>query len=318
VGSTSIVIVTLSVFSLAVHNNYDVTSRASVSRSGDRHGINVIEKPYLSVSFKAKTTFPIRTYKRSGLNATVTLVKPLQTESALLEILQWVEDIEHLAQHVCILTESSRHSAWLRASLDAKLDAQLRERVRLIDVSVEFERCTEVVQSSKICHQTNLSEQFSSGYKHMCRLWFSALWPYLTEYDFILRTDIDVKYLHGAWPTDIHYFGTVTCVSEDSGDVTVGLSETIWEYNNVQPKKRYPYTNVMFVNVTWASTDVDLQNMFQRVEETSCICINRWGDLPLWGETLARLGRRPELMSGWKYTHASHENSTVVSDGSSC
>jgi len=162
-----------------------------------------------------------------------------------------------------------------------------------------------------------MSEQFGIGYKHMCRLWFSALWPYLTEYDFILRTDIDNKYLHGAWPTDIHYFGTVACVGEDSGDVTVGLSETIWKHL-VQPKKRYPYTNVMFVNVTWAATDMNLQKIFQRVEETSCICINRWGDLPLWGETLSRLGLRPELISGWKYTHTSHENITVVSDGSSC
>ncbi len=151
----------------------------------------------------------------------------------------------------------------------------------------------------------------------MCRLWFSALWPYLTDYDFILRIDIDNKYLQGAWPTDVHYFGTVTCVSGDSGDVTVGLSETIWEHY-VQPQKRYPYTNVMFVNVTWATTDADLQSIFQRVEETSCICINRWGDLPLWGETLARLGLRPELMSGWEYSHASHGNFAVVSDGTRC
>ena len=259
----------------------------------------------------------MRTYKRSKLNATVTLVKPSQTESSFLEILQWIDDVEHLAQHVCILTESSRHSAWLHAALDAKLDSQLRERVRLIDVSVEFERCADVAPSSRLCHETGSSRRFGIGYKHMCRLWFSALWPYLTEYDFILRIDIDNKYQQGAWPLDIHYFGTVKCRSDDSRDLTVGLSETIWEHN-VQPQKRYPETNVMFVNITWATTDVDLQNIFQRVEETSCICINRWGDLPLWCETLARLGLRPQLMSGWKYSHGSHNNITIVSDGTQC
>lgn len=271
----------------------------------------------------------MRTRRRSGLNATVTLVKPSQIESSLLEILQWIEDIEHLAHHVCILTESSRHSAWLHAALDAKLTAQLRERVRVIDVSVEFERCAEVAPSSRVCQQTKRSRQFSIGYKHMCRLWFSAVWSYLNDYDFILRMDIDNKHLQGAWPTGIQYFGTVKCISEDSGDVTVGLSETVWEHyvqpqkrypweRYVQPQKRYPYTNVMFVNVTWATTDEDLQSIFQRVEETNCICINRWGDLPLWGETLARLGLRPEVISGWKYSHASHRNVTIVSDGTRC
>ncbi len=305
VGSTHKVIIILSVFWLAAYNNYDITIRAPVqparSRFGDSHA----------------TTFPMRTNGRSGLNATVTLVKPTQTESSLLQIVKWIEDVKHLARHVCILTESSRHSAWLHAALDAKLDARLRERVRLIDVSVEFEQCAEVAPSSKVCHETEMSKQFGIGYKHMCRLWFSALWPHLSEYDFILRIDIDNKYLEGGWPTDIHYFGTVTCVSEDSDDVTVGLSETIWEHN-VHSQKRYPYTNVMFVNVLWATTNVDLQKLFQQVEETKCICINRWGDLPLWGETLARLGLRPEMMSGWKYTHASHNNATVVSDGTHC
>ncbi len=123
VGSTPVVIFTLSaVFISCSLNNYDVTSRAAPvlfarGISGDSHRIGTVnDTPNRSASSKAKTTFSTRTRRRSGLNSTVTLVKPSQNESSLLEILQWIEDIEHLAHHVCILTESSRHSAWLHAA----------------------------------------------------------------------------------------------------------------------------------------------------------------------------------------------------------
>jgi len=151
----------------------------------------------------------------------------------------------------------------------------------------------------------------------MCRLWYSSLWPYLRDYDFILRFDIDNKYISGAWPSNIRYFGTVKCIDDDNSLVTVGLSETIWGHLWEYPEKKYPYTNVMFVNVNWAATNADLLDIFQQVEETNCVCINRWGDLPLWGETLSRLATQPEVMPGWKYSHKSHDL-IVESNASSC
>jgi len=268
-------------------------------------------------------------HKESGLNATVTLVMPLKHDAYVTEILQWVESVEHLAQHVCILTETTEHSAWLHDALTVKMNSTLRPRVRLIDVSSEFIHCNSVDISSNICQRTPLSEGFSVGYKHMCRLWYSGIWPFLKDYDFILRIDIDNSYLHGEWPTHINFFGTVSCfLGQESPDVMVGLSEffseTVSGANKdleVLPpvsKKGYPYTNVMLVNVKWAINNADLLSIFQQVEDTKCICINRWGDLPLWGETLAKLGLRPEMMSGWRYRHGSHGNTVIVTDAASC
>jgi len=325
----SLLFVSASLFSRPIFKNCDITSNVPAEpvirdsyRDSHKPAKTKHNSPFfcsisrgISAIFKP-LTFPKLTYKRTGINATVTLVKPSETSSDFIEILQWIENIEHLAQHVCILTETAQHLAWLDAALTSSLTARLRERVRLIDMSSEFTRCTSVAMSSEICHQTDKSATFSTGYKHMCRLWFSALWPYLIEYDFILRIDIDNEYLHGAWPTNIHHFGTVKCIADDSPKVTVGLADTIWG-QHVAPQKVYPYTNVMFVNVSWAVTNKDLQDIFQRVEGTNCVCINRWGDLPLWGETLSRLGLQPELMFDWKYIHKSH-NATIVTDASSC
>ena len=256
---------------------------------------------------------------RGGLNATVTLVRPLATASYLKEIVQWVDSVEHLADHVCILTETPTYFAWLRSALDDKLRPHLRGRVRLINVHLEFSHCKRSGNYSRgVCYPTSTSKQFSEGYKHMCRLWYSKVWSYLSEYDFILRFDIDNKYVQGVWPTGVRYFGTVACLKEDSAEVTVGLEDTIWGNLTQRSPRRYPYTNVMFANVKWAATNSALSDIFQRVEDTNCVCINRWGDLPLWGETLAKMGLRPEIMPGWKYFHGSHGNTVIVSDASLC
>ena len=62
----------------------------------------------------------------------------------------------------------------------------------------------------------------------------------------------------------------------------------------------------MFVQVKWAFSDVALIEIFDRVEETNCICINRWGDLVLWGDTLRVIEKRAVIMSNWSYYHGSH------------
>lgn len=66
-----------------------------------------------------------------------------------------------------------------------------------------------------------------------------------------------------------------------------------------------PYTNVMLVNVRWAR-DNPAQRWFNRVDATGCVFRNRWGDLPLWGATMAAMGIPRYTLSGWAYTHGSH------------
>ena len=254
----------------------------------------------------------------NGLNATVTLLKSSISYNDLRDVIHRIYDVKHLAQHLCLLIEDPDHLAWLERGLEKTLPTQLRERVRLIDLSGEFTRCIAEPRASEICHETKVSKLFSTGYRHMCRIWYSALWQHMKDYDFILRFDIDNKIIIGTWPTNIRHFGTVKCVRDDNPLVTVGLSKTIWGNLKEHSEKIYPYTNVMFVNVRWATTNADLLDIFQRVEDSNCVCINRWGDLPLWGETLSRLGELPEVMPGWKYAHKSHGSTIVESDTSSC
>jgi len=100
----------------------------------------------------------------------------------------------------------------------------------------------------------------------------------------------------------------VKCESGDNPNVTNGLTETIWgrEISRRRTEVYYPYTNVMFVNVQWILHEASLRNIFDTVEFSNCICINRWGDLPLWGETLGKLGVEIEVMRDWNYLHRSH------------
>ena len=250
-------------------------------------------------------------------NATVTLIKSSLEESYIESLAKWVRSVEHLSDEVCLLIDDASHEARLLPRLRSSLHEKLFNRIRIIDVSAEFAPC-DAQATSEYCSRTELSEAKPDGYKRMCRLWYSGVWKYLKRYDYILRFDEDNLLVHGHWPEDIRHFGTVKCVHQDAADVTLGLTKFFWNSDRREHEKFYPYTNVMFVNVQWVLSDINLQYMFRAVERSNCICINRWGDLPLWGETLARLGVRPRVLHNWSYVHASHGDNLLHDDTSSC
>ena len=264
------------------------------------------------------------------LNATVTLVRSIETSEYVERIRQWIISVMHLTEHTCVLVDSEAYKTWLEIELSNQPhEASLRSRVRVINVGEEFHHCNRNeklnVAAEPICASGRSGTSGPVGYKNMCRMWFLAVWKHLTDYEFVLRFDLDNDYRRGDWPTDIKKFGAVSCVDGDNKKYTAGLRQTIWDTkppptrrvssvlrvfsrhrNSADGSMIYPYTNVMFVNVKWAVNAVELNNIFRRVDNTNCICTNRWGDLPLWGETLAYLGMRPQLMAGWAYRHGTH------------
>jgi hypothetical protein len=261
--------------------------------------------------FKRNIFVPIE--QDGKLNATVTLVRSLKTSQHVDRIFEWILSVKHLAQHTCILVESASYIIWLQSKLYEKFEERLSailyseiiRRVRLIDVSNEFRPCIKrTPKNTSVCGE-EIDTTSPDGYKRMCRLWFSAVWKHLAAYDFILRFDLDNEYLQGEWPTHIEYFGTVACTFVSGDKYKVGIHDFIWDGREQTPTM-YPETNLMFVNVKWALSDAALDKIFDRVEESNCICINRWGDLVLWGDTLRVLEKRAVIMSNWSYYHGSH------------
>lgn len=248
-------------------------------------------------------------------NATVTLVKSLYETGHTRQIVDWVLSVQHLSKSICILVDDGKYGSWLSAELQSSLTIELIHRIHIINVGREFTECDTEETPLSSCKENNL---YHNGYKRMCRLWYSAVWWYLRDFAFVLRFDLDNTYHRGTWPTHIVKFGTVLCQEGDHPDYTIGLKEAVWgEDVSDQRQIYYPYTNVMFLNVQWVLRDKRLQDIFNAVEASNCICINRWGDLPLWGETLSKLGVNIDIMRDWVYSHGSH-NVNVVGENSTC
>ena len=212
------------------------------------------------------------------------------------ELLGWSLMIRHAFpdQDLVILCETAEYQKWA-----AKWVAR---GSRLISLEKEFqasqhcacnsaESCT--AQKARIghldgktdegerCYETDVSLRFSAGYRTMCRLWYSDLWPYLERYDFVLRIDFDVAVMPGRapWPAHVTHFATAErWGGEDDPGVTVGMKDFFQKdlgSTAPRPFKDLPYTNIMMVNVTWARTDPALQRVFKAVRDTNCVCNNR-------------------------------------------
>jgi hypothetical protein len=155
------------------------------------------------------------------------------------------------------------------------------------------------------------------GYRCMCSFWFVDFWSYVEAYDFIIRVDEDCVMnsslddifdrlekenkvaLYGRWVND-------------RGCVTQGLSQFASEKTESgrETKKTPsgPYTNVIALNLKRLRSNDKLFNYIRELKQSNNIYINRWGDLPLWGEVLHHLydNEDHELTKLIKYYHGSH------------
>ena len=75
-----------------------------------------------------------------------------------------------------------------------------------------------------------------------------------------------------------------------------------------------PYTNLMFINLTWAR---EQRAIIEAVDRTNCIYAARWGDLPLWGATLRLRGLKAQEQLPLSYFHGSHGTNVAAAASSS-
>ena len=66
-----------------------------------------------------------------------------------------------------------------------------------------------------------------------------------------------------------------------------------------------PYTNSMYLNLTWYRSTSLLQQFKDHVLHSKCIYSGRWGDLPLWGANTLLTGL-PQTVLNFTYIHLSH------------
>jgi hypothetical protein len=172
-------------------------------------------------------------------------------------------------------------------------------------------------QSNAFCYSTELSEQFSLGYKNMCRFWSVGIFEHMAKYEYIIRIDEDcilekldpdvltryqangVKFASPAW------------IGEDTFDVTIGMHQFFRTYKMDVPREvANPYTNFMIVNVPYFAAHEEIQKCLADIDRTNCIFVNRWGDMPLWGYLLAVFVEDNAILLEDKnivYYHGSHD-----------
>jgi hypothetical protein len=186
------------------------------------------------------------------------------------------------------------------------------EGARVVNVGTEFDKCdpNPHLMYKLPCKETKTSARFGNGYKRMCRFWYSRFWKYLSGYDVVLRVDDDLHIMRAPPIPAVVAFASVHWMAADHPAVTVGINRVF----RLKNPPLLPYTNVMAVNMTWLTHNSDVNQFMLNSVIDNCICVNRWGDLPLWGYTLAATNTPIETLCGWKYSHKSHKNRIVVSD----
>ena len=139
------------------------------------------------------------------------------------------------------------------------------------------------------------------GYKNMCRFWSVGFLEVFEDYKYVIGIDEDVllqrldgdiieKYIRAG----VH-FGYAHLTSDDQS-LIVGLYDFIQSYlkkHNITPHAKlenmHPYTNFMIFDIDYITNNKAIIDILREVDNTVCIFINRWGDLPMWGFTLQAL-----------------------------
>jgi hypothetical protein len=151
----------------------------------------------------------------------------------------------------------------------------------------------------------------------MCSFWFVDFWQFVTKYEKILRIDEDCKILFDpakVFESLVTY--PIVCASyqEDSAYVTKGLSDHTRKFldrNGLPYQSRTlggPYTNLCGFSLKDIQKTRKIGEYIQSVQLSNKIYIQRWGDLPLWGEVIHYLMGPSSLKidTSLVYYHGSH------------
>jgi hypothetical protein len=185
-----------------------------------------------------------------------------------------------------------------------------------VNVDVDF-RSRQYASSTEHCKTTSLSESFSMGYKNMCKFWFDGFLKHTVKYDYVIRIDEDCTLI--SWPGDLIdvmkgrniRIASANIHESDSADVIVGLESLVkskFPDRSIDMNK-LPYTNLIIFDVEFFRNSIEFVKFASMINETNCIYINRWGDMPLWGMAIqALLSSKDDVLEDKriKYRHGSH------------
>lgn len=182
---------------------------------------------------------------------------------------------------------------------------------------------TKNIINNELCPPTNLSNQFSLGYRHMCHFWSIDFLEYLKDYDYIIRIDedciihnYDIDVLNHMHNNNIYYISPFF-QGKDNPDVTIGLEKMSIDFcktNNLHFDTnlndiKCPYTNLCIINIPFFYNNNIVRKFLNYVDVNHGIYSNRWGDLPIWGLILY-LFVNPENYSNYNkisYIHDVHK-----------
>jgi hypothetical protein len=153
---------------------------------------------------------------------------------------------------------------------------------------------TDIKPNNKYCHLNDRTKYFPNGYKNMCHFWSVDLFKYTKEYDYIIRIDEDciIKKLSptilSEYKTKNIYYSSPYYQGYDAEDFTMGMEQFFQDINNGKKyyNIRFPYTNLFIMYVPYFLKNTKILEALSKINDTQCIFINRWGDLPIWGYLL--------------------------------
>eukprot|EP01041_Mallomonas_annulata_P011133 gene11133-23271_t len=202
--------------------------------------------------------------------------------------------------------------------------------IKFINISVIFSQFKYINKTE--CPTTKQSRRFNPGYHSMCYFWFISFKQYLRNYDWLFRFDADCQLISNSHniipPPASHniYFSSsiwldlqtekydMISPTKPDGEVVRGMKTFVQEFSskmNVHSATanittwRAPYTNVMYVNLTWLRSNPIINDFMDAVDASECIYSNRWGDSPLWGAAVV-LADQPYHLLPVPYYHGSH------------
>lgn len=268
----------------------------------------------LLVSLEKSNGEPISTTALRSENATAVLIQPtvtvayvktLQARHEAIRRTGWGNSMDHVIFHEAT-TDISALVPKLKGAVFISIDQFLLPEPKS--------------QKSEVC---NLPVKASIGYKSMCWFWYSTAWKLLDAqgYRFVLRVDDDCVLKEAPWPDHPGVISAPLWTNKEAGWVMNGMTKFFQKRYTLPPVQDWlgppvenknwhipgsPCTQIMMVDIPAIAKDDRVQELWQAVYDTNCIYINRWGDLPLWGFTVAALDIPLLNMTGWEYFHGSH------------
>jgi alpha 1,2-mannosyltransferase len=192
--------------------------------------------------------------------------------------------------------------------------------VRFIDISRVF-------RLPRTIKQQDLAEQWSVGYRLMCRFNSYYIWQYTRAFDYVMRLDEDCILLSSiddpfaALSESQSDFAAPLFTSESHSLTNRTLSAFVQKFAAMQGRdianpynQVFPYTNC-YVTRTAFWRQPEVQQFLEAVKQDPDSIRLRWGDLPVLGVALNLFAPPDKVhcLSAMRYWHGSH-NKTVDPD----